>query len=64
MADRYRQRLYAIYDDEVFIDVGTKKELSERLGIKEKTITFLSSPTYKKRNHKREAVFIGYEDEI
>ncbi|OTG44029.1 hypothetical protein B7935_10725 [Streptococcus agalactiae] len=30
-----KQRIYAIYDDDKFVDVGTKEELSERLAINE-----------------------------
>lgn len=60
-----RQRIYAIYDDDVFVDIGTKHELAERLGILADSVTFIASPTHKKRRpNGRHAVFIGYEDEL
>lgn len=45
-----RQRIYAVYDDDVFVDIGTKHELAERLGVLANSITFMASPSYKKEN--------------
>ncbi|MGP6355179.1 hypothetical protein [Streptococcus dysgalactiae] len=60
-----RQRTYAVYDDDVFVDIGTKHELAERLGILANSITFMASPSYKKRKpNGRHAVFIGYDDDL
>lgn len=60
-----RQRIYAVYDGDSFVDVGTKHELAERLGILADSVTFIASPAYKKRRpNGRHAVFIGYEDEL
>lgn len=65
MANRYRQRIYAVYDGDSFVDVGTKHELAERLGVTTDTIVFTASPAHKKRRpNGRHAVFIGYEDEL
>lgn len=44
-----KQRIYAVYDDDVFVDIGTKHELAERLGVLANSITFMASPSYKKR---------------
>lgn len=45
---RYKS-VYALYKGDVFIDVGTASELSERTGLKCESIIFMSSPTYRKR---------------
>ena len=44
-----RASCYAIYKGDEFIDLGTLKELGEKLGIKPNTVYFYSTPTYKKR---------------
>lgn len=41
---------YAIYKGDKFIDLGTKEYLAKKLGVKEETIYFYSTPTYKKRS--------------
>lgn len=65
MADKYRRRLYAIYDDDNFVDLGTKEKLAERLNIKPETVSWLASPSARKRYKKgRTSVFIGFEDEF
>lgn len=44
---------YAYYDrNDNFIDIGTKKELAERLGVKPGTIEFYCSPSQRKRTKK------------
>lgn len=43
------KHIYAAYKGDVFIDLGTKEELAKRLGCKPKSITFMTTPTYKKR---------------
>lgn len=40
---------YALYHGEQFLEIGTVKELAEFLGVKEFTIRFYATPTYKKR---------------
>jgi len=44
-----RASCYAIYKGDEFIDLGTLKELGEKLGIAPNTVYFYSTPTYKKR---------------
>lgn len=43
------KKIYAIYKGDEFVDLGTKKELAERLNLKEATISFLVSPFRKER---------------
>lgn len=66
MARKYRTRIYAIYDGDAFVDVGSKAELFERLGLTSNAINTYASPGYNERRKPdwRTAVFIGYEDEL
>ena len=45
-----RESLFALYRGDEFVDVGTKKELAERMGVRTETIGFLASPTNARRN--------------
>lgn len=64
MTKSRKQRIYAIYDDDKFIDVGTKEELSERLGIKKATIEQYMTKSYQAlASSKRIALLIGIEEE-
>ncbi|BBE40590.1 hypothetical protein FGCSD_1365 [Streptococcus dysgalactiae] len=49
-----RQRIYAVYDNDTFVDVGTKYELAERLGVTVDTIVFIASPAHKKKKTERQ----------
>ena len=40
---------YAIYKGEECLAIGTIKELAKKLKVKERTIYFYTTPTYKKR---------------
>lgn len=42
-------RLYVLYRGDEVVGVGTRKELAERLGVTEKTITGYGSPAYLRR---------------
>lgn len=42
-------KCYALYKGDQFLIAGTKKELAEYLGVKEKTIYFYTTEVYKKR---------------
>lgn len=44
--------MYALYKGDDILTIGTIKELSDYLGVKESTIKFYSTPTYRKRNKK------------
>lgn len=45
-----KNKVYALYKGDNFIDIGTRKELADKMGVGERTISFYSSPTYQKRN--------------
>ncbi|WP_283571710.1 hypothetical protein [Streptococcus agalactiae] len=56
--------IYTIYDDDKFVDVGTKEELSERLGIKKATIEQYMTKSYQAlASSKRIALLVGIEEE-
>ncbi|MCQ3827708.1 RusA family crossover junction endodeoxyribonuclease [Streptococcus agalactiae] len=58
-----KQRIYAIYHDDRFVDVGTKEELMERLGIKKQTIEQYMTKSYQARpSSKRIAIFDSISD--
>lgn len=44
-----KQREYALYHGDKFIDIGTIEYLANLLNVKKKTIYFYSTPTYLKR---------------
>lgn len=44
--------IYALYKGDEFIIDGTTKKIAELLGIKERTLMFYKSPSYKKRGAK------------
>lgn len=43
---------YALYDDDTFIMIGTIKEIAEELGIKEKSVRYLSYPSARGKTKK------------
>lgn len=57
---------YALYKGDRFIDLGTKKYLSELLNVSPKTIAFFLTPTYKKRieGSKDRIIVIRIEEDI
>lgn len=46
---------YAIYKGDKFIDLGTREYLAKRFGVTEKYISFLASPTARKRGKKEDS---------
>ena len=44
-----REKIFAVYKGDEFIDLGTRKELAEKLNIKPNSIKFYSTPIYRKR---------------
>ena len=44
-----KEKVYAIYKGDEFIDLGTRKELAERLGVKVSTIDYLLTPAYRRK---------------
>lgn len=47
-----KEKEYAIYKGEECLGIGTKKELAEQMKVSVKTISFYTTPTYKKRCEK------------
>lgn len=48
-----KENCYALYKGDKFIDLGTIKELSERLGMSKSTLWFYTSNAYKTRSQKK-----------
>lgn len=44
-----RVQVYALYQGDDLLSVGTAREIAEERGVKRNTITFLGSPSYKQR---------------
>lgn len=44
-----RDKLYALYHGDEFIDIGTKEYLANLLNVKKETITFYNSESYQNR---------------
>ncbi|MFZ7175793.1 helix-turn-helix domain-containing protein [Streptococcus hyovaginalis] len=61
-----KKMLYALYRGDEFIDIGTRYELAEMIGVAPQTISFYASPTYQKRTKNGYvAERVGYDgDEI
>ena len=55
-------KTYALYKGDEFLNLGSIKFLAEWLGVKEATIRFYSSPTYRKRTGDRGLLVIRIED--
>lgn len=54
-----KENIYAVYKGDEFIDLGTRKELAEKLNLKPDTVKFLSTPTYRKRIKNRPNALIA-----
>ena len=54
MARPKKNYTYALYHGDKFIDLGSRKHIAELTGVKEKTIEWYTSPSWRKR-HKNEA---------
>ncbi|WP_165851224.1 hypothetical protein [Streptococcus sp. AM43-2AT] len=44
-----KSKVYALYKGDELLEIGTKKELAEKFGVKPKTIAFYNTPSYTKR---------------
>ena len=54
---------YAAYRGDEFIDLGTKRELAESLGVSEKSIELYMSPSYRRRpGYGKRLIVIRIED--
>lgn len=52
-----KENVYAVYKGDEFLDLGTAKELAERMGVTPKTIKFMTYPSYQKQIQKRKKTF-------
>jgi hypothetical protein len=50
-----KENCYALYKGDKFIDLGTIKELSKRLGITTSTLWFYTSKAYEKRSEQKKS---------
>lgn len=50
-----KEKTYALYKGEELLEIGTKKELAELLGVKVETISFYGTPAYLKRTNQDKA---------
>ena len=48
-----KENCYALYKGDLFIDLGTIKELSQRLGITTTTLKFYTSKVYQMRSEQK-----------
>ena len=55
--------LYALYNDDEFIALGTYRQLEELTGIKHETLRFYGSPSYMRRTGGRGYVLVRIEME-
>lgn len=51
-------KVYAIYNGDTFLALGTLEEIAAQLGIKRKTIQFYMQPVYKKRRNNKECYVV------
>ena len=58
-----KEKIYALYKGDDYIDMGTRKYLSELLNVNEQTIYFYSTPTYQNRGGDNRYVVIEVEDD-
>ena len=54
---------YALYKGDKFINLGSKKFLAKFINVKESTITFYATPTYKKRGLENRYLVIKIKEE-
>ena len=58
-----KQKQYALYKGDTFIDIGTKEYLANKIGVDTKSIEFYMSPTYQRRNNYKGWVVIRIEED-
>lgn len=59
MAGRTKNnKVYAIYNGDKFLALGTLDEIAAQLGVKRKTIQFYMQPAYKKRRNSKECYVV------
>lgn len=58
-----RKNVYALYDGERNLWDGTVGEIAQKVGVKEKTILFYLTPSYKKRKGAKRTLVLIEEHE-
>ncbi len=60
-----KRKIYAAYKGDEFIDLGTKEELAQKLNTTIDYLSYLTTPTYKKRrkNKGNSMIVIKLDDE-
>ena len=48
-----KENVYAVYKGDEFLDLGTAKELAERMGVRPETIKFMTYPSYQRQIERR-----------
>lgn len=56
-------KLYALYKGDDFIDIGTTKELAQKLNVKEETIRFYATSTWKNKTNCESWVVVSIEED-
>ncbi|TFI09829.1 hypothetical protein E4P35_13075 [Thiopseudomonas sp. 4R-3cl] len=56
------EKYYALYKGEDILIIGTIKEIAEKLGIKEESVKFYATPTYKKRTTENARRLVSLND--
>lgn len=57
-----KKRIYALYKGDKWLTDGTREELAKYLNVKERTIHFYSTPTWRKRTNNNAYIVIKLED--
>ena len=58
-----RKNVYALYDGERNVWDGTVGEIAQKVGVREKTIMFYLTPSYKKRSGAKKTLVLLEEHE-
>lgn len=59
-----KKDVYAVYDNDTFIDVGTYEELAKRLNVKKSTLIFYGTPAGRERGRGYIVVKVGKESDF
>ena len=56
------EKYFALYKGEDLLIIGSIKEIAEKLGIKEESVKFYATPTYKKRTTENARRLVSLND--
>lgn len=57
-----KEKVYALYEGDKFLTLGTLKEIANELGINVKSVLFYGTPAYLKRTKGNGKILICVED--